>query len=319
MFLNEVLDWFRPQHGHSRHGHWICIAGLLRGTGETTQHASTFSIDVDTASYANMPWFLHQGVRPPPDSVRVEELINSFSYDYAPPKGEDPFAIHIEVAERPWTPRHRLTRTGIKGKVIDQREWPLSNLVFLLDASGSLQLENKLPIVKQAMKLLVEQLGENDRVARVVCADSSGLVLPSTNGDSKPADQLRAAPVSSSPTKSPCNTSSREASTASCCAPTAISTSSSPPGQPDTVDRGEGEDRRVPERPRVRHGQPGGFDDGEARRQGQRDVQFGARQAGFAKGSEPNAYQAEFIKLVERAGRIHEHPNDPFGNECSRS
>jgi Ca-activated chloride channel family protein len=148
---------------------------------------STFSIDVDTASYSNMRRFLTQNTRPPVDSVRIEELINYFSYNYAPPSPTEdkPFAAHIESATCPWKPDHRLVRIGLKGKIVSQEKRPPSNLVFLIDVSGSMQDQNKLPLVQQSMRLLVEQLAENDRVAMVVYAGSSGLVLPSTTGDNK--------------------------------------------------------------------------------------------------------------------------------------
>jgi len=144
---------------------------------------STFSIDVDTASYANVRRFLLQeGRLPPPDAVRIEELVNYFDYDYAGPEDDVPFAAHIEVAGCPWTPGHRLVRVALKGKEFPDEQRPPSNLVFLLDVSGSMNSPDKLPLLKQGMKLLAEQLGENDRVAIVVYAGSEGLVLPSTPG-----------------------------------------------------------------------------------------------------------------------------------------
>ncbi len=147
---------------------------------------STFSIDVDTASYSKVRMVLmQQGVLPRPDAVRIEELVNYFTYDYAPPTGDEPFASHLEVAECPWAPAHRLVRVGIKGKQIERDQRPTSNLVFLLDVSGSMNEPNKLPLVKHGMKLLVDQLGENDQVAIVVYAGAAGLVLDSTTGDRK--------------------------------------------------------------------------------------------------------------------------------------
>ncbi len=144
---------------------------------------STFSIDVDTASYANARRFLLQeGRLPPPDAVRIEELINYFDYDYVGPEDDVPFAAHIEVAGCPWTPGRRLVRVGLKGKEFPDEERPPSNLVFLLDVSGSMNSPDKLPLLKKGMKLLAEQLGENDRVAIVVYASAEGLVLPSTPG-----------------------------------------------------------------------------------------------------------------------------------------
>lgn len=147
---------------------------------------STFSIDVDTASYSKTRMFLlDHGRLPPTDAVRIEELVNYFPYDYAGPEDEHPFAAHVEVAGCPWKPEHRLVRIGIKGEEMPQKERPSSNLVFLLDVSGSMRDNNKLPLLKRGMKLLVDQLGENDRVAMVVYAGAAGLVLPSTTGDQK--------------------------------------------------------------------------------------------------------------------------------------
>jgi len=147
---------------------------------------STFSIDVDTASYANVRRFLTQKMRPPRDAVRIEELVNYFRYDYAPPEDEDePFAARVEVASAPWKPEHRLVRVGLKGREIETEGRPTSNLVFLLDVSGSMNRTGKLPLLKKAMRMLVEQLTENDRVAIVVYAGATGLALPSTTGDQK--------------------------------------------------------------------------------------------------------------------------------------
>ena len=144
---------------------------------------STFSIDVDTASYSNVRRFLQQGQRPPKDAVRIEELVNYFPYDYERPAKSDekPFAAHVEVSACPWQPRHRLVRIGLKGKEIAPDKRPASNLVFLIDVSGSMNHPNKLPLVKRSMRMLTEQLGGEDRVAMVVYAGNSGLVLPSTS------------------------------------------------------------------------------------------------------------------------------------------
>jgi len=146
---------------------------------------STFSIDVDTASYANMRRFLNQGNLPPKDSVRIEEMINYFPYDYAQPKGEHPFSIHVEAAQAPWQEDHLLMRVGLKGKEIPFHKRPPSNLVFLLDVSGSMRSPNKLPLLKSAFKLLVNNLGARDRVSIVVYAGASGMVLPPTPGNEK--------------------------------------------------------------------------------------------------------------------------------------
>ncbi|MBI3219692.1 MAG: von Willebrand factor type A domain-containing protein [Bacteroidetes bacterium] len=146
---------------------------------------STFSIDVDAASYSNIRRFIHLGQRPPKDAVRVEEMINYFDYDYAQPKGEDPFSITTEISSAPWNPKHKLVHIGLQGKNIAKDNLPPSNLVFLIDVSGSMSDENKLPLLKASFKLLVEQLREQDRVAIVVYAGAAGLVLPSTSGSDK--------------------------------------------------------------------------------------------------------------------------------------
>jgi Ca-activated chloride channel homolog len=144
---------------------------------------STFSIDVDTASYSNVRRFLNQGQMPPKDAVRIEELVNYFSYDYPQPKGDQPFSVNAEMAECPWNADHYLARIGLKGKTMPSDERPAANLVFLLDVSGSMNAPNKLPLLRQAFKLLVNQLGPKDRVAMVVYAGASGLVLDSTSCD----------------------------------------------------------------------------------------------------------------------------------------
>lgn len=150
---------------------------------------STFSIDVDTASYSNLRRYLNQGSLPPKEAVRIEEMLNYFPYDYAPPTGEEPFATHAEVAECPWNSPHRLVRIGIKGKVPPGGDRPACNLVFLIDVSGSMQPENKLPLLKKAMTLLLNQLQPSDQVAIVTYAGSTSLVLPSTPCSNKPAIQ----------------------------------------------------------------------------------------------------------------------------------
>jgi Ca-activated chloride channel homolog len=158
---------------------------------------STFSIDVDTASYANVRRFLGQGMLPPKDAVRVEEMINYFRYDYPPPKDGEPFSVNVEVARCPWDAGHRLARIGLKGREIDAGKRPPSNLVFLADVSGSMSDPLKLPLLKSALAMLVQALGENDRVAIVVYAGAEGLALPSTSCEHKAEilstlDQLQA-------------------------------------------------------------------------------------------------------------------------------
>jgi Ca-activated chloride channel family protein len=148
-----------------------------------TEPLSTFSIDVDTASYSIVRGYLAHNTLPPRDAVRIEELLNYFPYDDAPPPASnpDPFAVHVELAGCPWEARHRLARVGIAARPIDQSRRPPSNLVFLIDVSGSMQQPNKLPLVQWSLQRLVEQLNENDQVAMVVYAGASGLVLPSTS------------------------------------------------------------------------------------------------------------------------------------------
>ena len=146
---------------------------------------STFSVDVDTASYANVRRFLVDGGLPPAGAVRTEELINYFRFAYPQPSGNDPFSITTELAECPWNPKHRLALIGLQGRALEDRDPAPRNLVFLLDVSGSMMPADKLPLVKTAMRMLTDVLTERDRVAIVVYAGSSGLVLPSTSGDQK--------------------------------------------------------------------------------------------------------------------------------------
>jgi Ca-activated chloride channel family protein len=146
---------------------------------------STFSIDVDTASYANVRRLLASGRLPPPDAVRIEEMVNYFRYDSPQPVGDRPFSVTVEAAECPWHGGRRLVRIGLQGRDIDRRERPAGNLVFLIDVSGSMGAANKLPLVKQALAMLVEELTENDSVAIVTYAGDAGVRLPATSGDQK--------------------------------------------------------------------------------------------------------------------------------------
>jgi len=148
---------------------------------------STFGVDVDRASYANVRRFITQGQAVPRDAVRIEELVNYFPYDNPAPSASsrDPFTVTTEVATAPWAPSHRLVRIALQARRIDTHDLPPANLVFLLDVSGSMQSANKLPLVKTAMRMLVEQLREQDRVAMVVYAGAAGLVLPPTSGADK--------------------------------------------------------------------------------------------------------------------------------------
>jgi Ca-activated chloride channel family protein len=142
---------------------------------------STFSIDVDTASYANVRRYLNDGQMPPKDAVRIEELVNYFEYDYPQPIGNVPFSVNTEAATAPWNQRHKIVSIGLQGKKVSLDNVPPSNLVFLLDVSGSMNDPRKLPLLKDALRILVNQLTTKDRVAIVVYAGASGLVLDSTN------------------------------------------------------------------------------------------------------------------------------------------
>ncbi len=155
-------------------------------TAVVREPLSTFSIDVDTAAYANVRRFLNRSSLPPRDAVRIEELVNYFPYNLEGPAPDSPhpFAVHVEIADCPWQPQHRLARIGVQGKRVGLEERN-SNLVFLVDVSGSMNQPDKLPLVKESLRLLVEQLDEKDRVAIVTYAGSSGLVLPPTGGDQK--------------------------------------------------------------------------------------------------------------------------------------
>ncbi|MEH1896192.1 MAG: von Willebrand factor type A domain-containing protein [Nostoc sp.] len=153
---------------------------------------STFSIDVDTASYSNVRRFITQGELPPKDAVRIEELINYFTYNYPQPKSDAyggqsqrPFSVTTEVAAAPWNPQHKLVQVGLQGKRLESETLPPSNLVFLIDVSGSMDDPNKLPLVQQSLKLLVNKLRPEDRVSLVVYAGNAGVVLPATPGSQK--------------------------------------------------------------------------------------------------------------------------------------
>ncbi|MEO1077668.1 MAG: von Willebrand factor type A domain-containing protein, partial [Bacteroidota bacterium] len=150
---------------------------------------STFGIDVDAASYANTRRFLNSGRLPPADAVRIEEFVNYFTYDYPDPEGPTgegaPFSITTEVAVAPWQPAHRLVRIGLQGRRIDTEDLPPANLVFLLDVSGSMGSADKLPLLKSALRLLVNELREEDTVAIAVYAGAAGVVLEPTSGADK--------------------------------------------------------------------------------------------------------------------------------------
>jgi Ca-activated chloride channel homolog len=146
---------------------------------------STFSIDVDAASYSNVRRFLNKGKLPPAGAVRLEEMVNYFKYEYKQPKGEHPFSMHTEISACPWNPDHRMVLIGLQGKTIAEETLPPSNLVFLVDVSGSMNQPDKLPLVKASLKLLADQVRPQDKIAIVVYAGNAGLVLPATSGDNR--------------------------------------------------------------------------------------------------------------------------------------
>lgn len=146
---------------------------------------STFSIDVDAASYSNMRRFINNGQLPPKDAVRIEEMINYFNYEYENPTGNNPFSINTELAKAPWNEKHLIAQIGLQGKKIELENLPASNIVFLLDVSGSMSAPNKLPLLKSAFKLLVNELRPQDKVSIVVYAGAAGVVLEPTDGNDK--------------------------------------------------------------------------------------------------------------------------------------
>ena len=152
---------------------------------------STFSIDVDSASYSNVRRFINDGQLPPKDAVRIEEMVNYFKYNYPQPTNSDPFTVSTELSICPWNKSHKLALIGLQGKKIAFDDLPPNNLVFLIDVSGSMNEPRKLPLLKSAFRMLADQLRENDKVAIVVYAGAAGLVLPSTAGSDK-AEILKA-------------------------------------------------------------------------------------------------------------------------------
>ncbi|PWG82753.1 vWA domain-containing protein [Pararcticibacter amylolyticus] len=149
------------------------------------QPLSTFAVDVDGASYTNLRRFINNGQLPPKDAVRIEEMINYFKYDIKGPESDRPVALHTELSSAPWNTQHRLLRVGLKAKEVRTEKLPPSNLVFLVDVSGSMWAENKLPLVKSSLKMLVDQLRENDHIAIVTYAGNVSLKLESTPGNQK--------------------------------------------------------------------------------------------------------------------------------------
>lgn len=174
-------DWKEPQWNTEEYD--AIHENIFHGAKQNP--LSTFSIDVDAASYSNMRRFIQNGQRPPVDVVRIEEMVNYFDYHYAQPTNNDPFAVYTEISTAPWNEKHKLVHIGLQGKIIPTESLPASNLVFLIDVSGSMEAPNKLPLLKSSFKMLVQQLREEDRVAIVVYAGAAGTVLPPTSGADK--------------------------------------------------------------------------------------------------------------------------------------
>ncbi len=180
---NTFYDGDQPTQQYSREGYdHITENRFLKVTDNPL---STFSIDVDAASYSNVRRILNQGKLPPAGAVRIEEMVNYFHYEYPQPQHDQPFSINTEISDCPWNKENKLVLIGLQGKKIPTENLPASNIVFLIDVSGSMDEPMKLPLVKASMKMLVDQLRPQDRIAMVVYAGNAGLVLPSTRGDEK--------------------------------------------------------------------------------------------------------------------------------------
>jgi Ca-activated chloride channel family protein len=176
-------DSWRYNNNYEREGYDAIVEN--RFLKVTDNPLSTFSIDVDAASYSNIRRMLNAGNMPPAGAVRIEEMINYFQYEYPQPENGNPFSINTEISECPWNNSHRLVMIGLQGKKISSENLPPANLVFLVDVSGSMMDANKLPLVKQSLKLLADQLRPQDKVAMVVYAGNAGLVLPSVSGEER--------------------------------------------------------------------------------------------------------------------------------------
>lgn len=174
-----------PRPEHNREGYeYIAENGFA---SVSSSPLSTFGLDVDTASYSNVRRFLNAGQLPPPDAVRIEELINYFDYDYPPADARHPVRIQTELSVAPWNPAHRIALVGVRAKDLSAGEQVANRLVFLIDTSGSMNQSNKLPLLKRSLQILVEQMRAQDSVAIVTYAGSAGLVLPPTSGRDKDA------------------------------------------------------------------------------------------------------------------------------------
>ncbi|MEP6763663.1 MAG: von Willebrand factor type A domain-containing protein [Gemmatimonadaceae bacterium] len=174
--VGEPIRGNREQYDRILDNPFLAVSGNPR---------STFSVDVDRASYGNVRRFLTQGGNPPADAVRIEEMVNYFPYSLSAPTGDSPIAITTEVAAAPWQTKHRLVRIALQARQIETAKLPPNNLVFLIDVSGSMMSPDKLPLVKSSLRLLVDQMREQDHVAIVAYAGNAGLVLPSTSGSDK--------------------------------------------------------------------------------------------------------------------------------------
>ncbi|MES2004238.1 MAG: von Willebrand factor type A domain-containing protein [Bacteroidota bacterium] len=184
IYMEEQLhDRFYKQKSFDREGYDAITENSFLTVANNP--LSTFSIDVDAASYSNVRRILKSGQLPQRDAVRIEEMVNYFKYEYAQPTGKMPFAVHTEWAVCPWNRQHQLVLIGLQGKKMDVTELPPSNLTFLVDVSGSMMTYDKLPLVQASLKLLTDQLRPQDKVAIVAYAGNAGLVLPATSGESK--------------------------------------------------------------------------------------------------------------------------------------
>ena len=280
-------DFNREGYDHIRDNPFLAVG---------TNPLSTFSIDVDTASYANVRRFLTAGQLPPKDAVRIEELVNYFQYDYPEPEGHSPFSITTELSACPWRPEHRLALVGLRGRSVDELSLPPRNLVFLLDVSGSMNSPDKLPLLKRAMGLLVDTLREEDRVAIVVYAGASGLVLSPTSGGQRgdpgrpgqpagrrlhrgrrrhPAGLPRGVPELHRRRHQPGDPRHRRR----------FQRGSEQRGGPGASDRGEARRPASSSRSSGSVGQPQGLEDGEAGGQRQRQLRLHRHDPGGAQGA----------------------------------
>lgn len=180
----------KPQPELNREQYGKLVENKFIAPTDERSALSTFAVDVDTASYANVRRMINEGMQVPKDSVRIEEMINYFDYQYAQPTGEHPFAVQVDSAACPWNEKHRIVRIGVQGKDIVREQRPPANLVFLLDVSGSMNSPDKLPLLKQSMNFLLEELNEKDSVSIVVYAGASGLALPATKMDDAGRQQV---------------------------------------------------------------------------------------------------------------------------------